>query len=82
MMSFKGFFHIGKGTKEKPHTARSKSCDELVYYWEREKVGYSANPLQMIDIWVKHKVDGRRRMIVGFSDNFVEVGVKGKTGNT
>lgn len=55
-----------------------KSCDELVYYWEREKVGYSANPLQMIDIWVKHKVDGRKRMIVGFGDNFVEVGVKAK----
>lgn len=55
-----------------------KSCDELVYYWEREKVGYSPNPLQMIDIWVKHKVDGRRRMIVGFGDNFVEVGVKAK----
>lgn len=55
-----------------------KNCDELVYHWEREKVGYSANPLQMIDIWVKHKVDGRRRMIVGFGDNFVEVGVKAK----
>lgn len=56
-----------------------KSCNELVYYWEREKVGYSANPLQMIDIWVKHKVDGRRRMIVGFGENFVEVGVKAKS---
>ena len=55
-----------------------KSCNELVYYWERKKVGYSVNPLQMVDIWVKHKVDGRRRMIVGFSDNFVEVGVKAK----
>ena len=55
-----------------------KSCNELVFYWEREKVGYSANPLQMIDIWVKHKVDGRRRMIVGFGENFVEVGVKAK----
>lgn len=55
-----------------------KSCNELVYYWEREKVGYSVNPLQMIDIWVKHKIDGRRRVIVGFGDNFVEVGVKAK----
>lgn len=55
-----------------------KSCNELVYYWEHEKVGYSVNPLQMVDIWVRHKVDGRRRMIVGFGDNFVEVGVKAK----
>lgn len=67
-----------KGTKGKNIYRPFKSCDELVYYWEREKVGYSANPLQMIDIWVKHKVDGRRRMIVGFGDNFVEVGVKAK----
>ena len=67
-----------KGTKEKNTYRPFKSCNELVYYWEREKVGYSANPLQMIDIWVKHKVDGRRRMIVGFGDNFVEVGVKAK----
>ncbi len=65
-------------TKEKTTCRPFKSCDELVHYWEREKVGYSANPLQMIDIWVKHKVDGRRRMIVGFGDNFVEVGVKAK----
>jgi hypothetical protein len=55
-----------------------KSCNELVYYWEREKVGYSVNPLVMTDVWVKHKVDGRRRMIVGFGDNFVEVGNKTK----
>ena len=67
-----------KETKEKNTYRPFKSCDELVYYWEREKVGYSANPLQMIDIWVKHKVDGRRRMIVGFGENFVEVGVKAK----
>lgn len=67
-----------KGTKEKNTYRPFKSCDELVYYWEREKVGYSANPLQMIDIWVKHKVDGRRRMIVGFGENFVEVGDKAK----
>ena len=55
-----------------------KNCNELVYYWEREKVGYSANPLQMIDIWVKLKIDKRKRMIVGFGENFVEVGVKAK----
>lgn len=67
-----------KGTKEKAAYRPFKSCNELVYYWTREKVGYSANPLQMIDIWVKHKVDGRRRMIVGFGDNFVEVGDKAK----
>lgn len=67
-----------KETKEKNTYRPFKSCNELVYYWEREKVGYSPNPLQMIDIWVKHKVDGRRRMIVGFGDNFVEVGVKAK----
>ena len=63
---------------ENPIYRPFKSCNELVYYWEREKIGYSANPLQMIDIWVKHKDDGRRRMIVGFGDNFVEVGVKAK----
>ena len=67
-----------KGTKEKNTYRPFISCDELVYYWEREKVGYSPNPLQMIDIWVKHKVDGRRRMIVGFGENFVEVGDKAK----
>lgn len=67
-----------KETKEKITYRPFRSCNELVYYWEREKVGYSANPLQMIDIWVKHKSDGRRRMIVGFGDNFVEVGVKAK----
>ena len=67
-----------EGTKEKNTYRPFKSCNELVHYWEREKVGYSANPLQMIDIWVKHKVDGRRRMIVGFGDNFVEIGVKAK----
>lgn len=67
-----------KETKEKTTCRPFKSCNELVYYWEREKVGYSPNPLQMIDIWVKHKADGRRRMIVGFGDNFVEVGVKAK----
>ena len=67
-----------KETKEKTTYRPFRSCNELVYYWEREKVGYSANPLQMIDIWVKHKVDGRRRMIVGFGDNFVEVGAKAK----
>lgn len=67
-----------KETKEKTTCRPFKSCNELVYYWEREKVGYSANPLQMIDIWVKHKVDGRRRMIVGFGENFVEVGDKAK----
>lgn len=67
-----------KGTKEKTTYRPFKSCNELVYYWEREKVGYSPNPLQMIDIWVKHKVDGRRRMIVGFGENFVEVGDKAK----
>lgn len=65
-------------TKEKNTYRPFKSCNELVYYWEREKVGYSPNPLQMIDIWVKHKVDGRRRMIVGFGENFVEVGDKAK----
>lgn len=67
-----------KETKEKTTYRPFRSCDELVHYWEREKVGYSANPLQMIDIWVKHKVDGRRRMIVGFGENFVEVGDKAK----
>ena len=67
-----------KGTREKTTYRPFKSCNELVYYWEREKVGYSVNPLVMIDIWVKHKVDGRRRMIVGFGDNFVEVGDKAK----
>ena len=67
-----------KETKEKTTYRPFKNCNELVYYWEQEKVGYSANPLQMIDIWVKHKVDGRRRMIVGFGENFVEVGVKAK----
>ena len=67
-----------KETKEKTTYRPFKSCNELVHYWEHEKVGYSANPLQMIDIWVKHKIDGRRRMIVGFGDNFVEVGVKAK----
>jgi hypothetical protein len=66
------------GTKEKTTYRPFKSCNELVYYWEQEKVGYSVNPLVMTDIWVKHKVDGRRRMIVGFGDNFVEVGVKAK----
>ena len=63
---------------ENPIYRPFKNCNELVYYWEREKAGYSANPLQMIDIWVKHKVDGRKRMIVGFGDNFVEVGIKAK----
>lgn len=67
-----------KETKEKTPCRPFKSCNELVYYWERKKVGYSVNPLLMIDIWVKHKVDGRRRMIVGFGENFVEVGVKAK----
>ena len=67
-----------EGTKEKTTYRPFKSCNELVYYWEREKVGCSVNPLVMIDIWVKHKIDGRRRMIVGFGENFVEVGVKAK----
>ena len=69
---------LKKGHKECDSYRPFKSCNELIYHWERKKFGYSANPLQMVDIWVKHKVDGRRRMIVGFGDNFVEVGVKAK----
>lgn len=63
---------------EEPQYRPFKSCKELVYYWERKKVVYSVDHLVMMEIWVKHKVDGRRRMIVGFGENFVEVGVKAK----
>ncbi len=63
---------------KKPTFRPFKSCNELIYRWELEKFGCSANPLQMFDIWVKLRIGGRRRMIVGFGDDFVEVGVKAK----
>ena len=60
-----------------------KSCNELIAYWHKKieaetKYKTIKNDLQVPLIWVKHKVDGRRRIIVGFGENFVEVGVKAK----
>ena len=54
-----------------------KNCNELIDFYKREN-NIVNNEDVMPLIWVKHKVDGRRRMIVGFGDNFVEVGVKAK----
>ena len=72
---------------KKEHTAYRpfKSCDELIETWKNmmNKVlgvnqSFIKTDLDEPTVWVKQKIDGRRRMIVGFGDNFVEVGVKAK----
>ena len=54
-----------------------QNCDEFIDFYKR-KNNIVNNEDVIPSIWVKHKVDSRRRMIVGFGDNFVEVGVKAK----
>lgn len=72
---------------KKEHTAYRpfKSCDELIEMWKNmmnKFLGVSESFLKTdLDeptVWVKQKIDGRRRMIVGFGENFVEVGNKAK----
>ena len=74
-----------KGTKEKTAYRPFKSCDELIEMWKNmmnQVLGVNESFIKTDlcepTVWVKHKVDGRRRMIVGFDENFVEVGVKAK----
>ncbi len=55
-----------------------KSCAELTKFYRDEKVRVPTLNNSKPSIWVKHKVDGRERLIVGFGENFVEVGVKAK----
>lgn len=54
-----------------------QNCDELIDFYKR-KNNIVNNEDVMPLIWVKHKIDGKRKMIVGFDDNFIEVGVKAK----
>ena len=72
---------------KKEHTAYRpfKSCDELIETWRNmmnKVLGVSESfiktDLDEPTVWVKQKIDGRRRMIVGFGENFVEVGNKAK----
>lgn len=72
---------------KKEHTAYRpfKSCDELIETWKNmmnKVLGVSESfiktDLDEPTVWVKQKIDGRRRMIVGFGENFVEVGNKAK----
>ena len=58
---------------------------ELILEWDKKLgdisvLGRPIEPcsLQEPFIWVKHKVDDRRRLIVGFGENFVELGNKSK----
>lgn len=74
-----------KGTKEKTTYRPFKSCDELIETWKNMmnkflgvNESFIKTDLDEPTVWVKQKIDGRRRMIVGFGDNFVEVGVKAK----
>ena len=62
---------------ENPIYRPFKDCDELIDCYKR-KNNIVNNEDVMPLVWVKHKIDGRRRIIVGFGDNFVEVGVKAK----
>lgn len=60
-----------------------EDCQELIRtYCERlrEIDGFDvvSTVLQPPTIWVRLNTDGRKRMIVGYGDNFVEVGVKAK----
>ena len=60
-----------------------EDCQELIRtYCERLKKidGFDVvdTVLQLPTIWVRLNVDGRKRMIVGYGDGFVEVGVKAK----
>ena len=70
---------------ENPIYRPFKSCDELIETWKNImnavlglNESFIKTDLCEPTVWVKHKVDGRRRMIVGFGENFVEVGVKAK----
>lgn len=58
---------------------------ELILEWDKKLgdisvLGRPVEPcsLQEPFIWVKHKVDDRRRLITGFGENFVELGNKSK----
>lgn len=58
-----------------------EDCQELIKtYCERlrnaDGFDVISTVMQPPVIWVKLKVDGRKRMIVGYGDGFVEVGVK------
>lgn len=73
---------------KKEHTAYRpfKSREELIETWKNmmNKVlgvneSFIKTDLDEPTVWVKQKIDGRRRMIVGFGDNFVEVGNKAKS---
>lgn len=55
---------------------------ELILEWNK-KTGIETNSMQEPLIWVKHKVDDRRRLITcfgenSFGDKFVELGNKAK----
>lgn len=73
---------------KKEHTAYRpfKSCDELIETWKNmmNKVlgvneSFIKTDLDEPTVWVKQKIDGRRRMIVGFGENFVEFGSMART---
>ena len=75
-----------KGTKEKTTYRPFKSCDELIETWKNmmnKVLGVSESfiktDLDEPTVWVKQKIDGRRRMIVGFGENFVEFGSGART---
>lgn len=58
---------------------------ELILEWDKKLGNFSKLgalveicSLQEPFIWVKHKVDGRRRLITGFGEDFVEIGNKSK----
>ena len=85
-------YEVGEETKVEVVEKKSKtkcrpfkSCDELIETWKNmmnKFLGVSESfiktDLDEPTVWVKQKIDGRRRMIVGFGENFVEVGVNAK----
>ena len=58
---------------------------ELILEWDKKlgDISVLGAPLEPCSIqepliWVKHKVDDRRRLITGFGEHFVEIGNKSK----
>lgn len=72
-----------EGPKLKDVERPFKDCQELIRTYS-ERLRYAdgfdviSTVMQIPIIWVRLNVDGRRRMIVGYGDGFVEVGVKAK----
>lgn len=78
--NFSGFRADLYRIKPEPTYKPFRNTDDLINHFLTKvfPVKTNADISNVILIWVKHKIDGRRRLIVGFGDNFVEIGNKSK----